>query len=101
MPRKPWSTLRDPIMSDPNRRAELEEIRRASRIVIELGRLLDSQCISPKEAGTSESEPRAELTQIPADAGRFLAVLKDGIEQLGGRLEIAAVFPDRRVDLMT
>ena len=43
---RPFRTLSDPIMADPVRRARVEEMGRASRILIALARLLDAQCDS-------------------------------------------------------
>ena len=41
-----------------------------------------------------------EAAHIEDEDSLFLATLKDGIEALGGRLEVTAVFPDRRVLLV-
>lgn len=99
MPRKLWSTLRDSIMTDPSRRAEIDEMGRASRIAVALGMLLDAQCATPHNEAARSAEEQTETPRIPEDASLFLATLKEGIKELGGRLEIAAVFTDR-IELM-
>ena len=100
MSRKPWSTLREPIMADPVRRAHIEEMSRASRLVIALARLCDSQSETPPGATTATDGSQPEVPHITEDDSLFLATLKEGIEELGGRLEVTAVFPDQRVPLL-
>ena len=97
---RPFRTLRDPIMADPVRRARVEEMGRASRILIALARLLDSQCDTPE--GTTATADTAELRpiRIEEEDSEFLSTLKEGIEELGGRLEVAATFPDRTIQLL-
>lgn len=98
MPRHPWSELRDPIMADPMRRAQIEETGRATDVVLAIAKLVDAACETAAEPVPTGSEPN--VPRIAEADSDYLATLKDGTERLGGRLEIAAVFSDRRIPLL-
>lgn len=101
MPHTPWRTLRDPIMADPARRMRIEEMGRASRIVIALAKILDPACDPEGGAEVLASLPSEEELKIGDAESLFLVSLKDGIEALGGTLEVKAVFPGRTIDLVS
>ena len=100
MPRRKFRELVEPLLADPVERERIEEMKRAGRIALALGRL----CDGPSDERSAESEESAAVPaqgyQIQEEDSLFLATLKDHIEELGGRLEIVAVFPDRRVPLV-
>ncbi len=100
MTRKNFRTLSEPIMADPARRARVEEIERAMDIVIALARLCDAQGTSSAAAPARGDGTVSEAPHIRDEDSEFLATLRDGIERLGGRLRVTAVFPDRCVPLL-
>jgi hypothetical protein len=94
--RKSFQALSEPIMNDEMRRARVEEIERAMETVLALAQLKEVPCDTPVDEATADtSTPRVS----EADS-LFLATLRQGVEELGGRLEVTAVFPDRRVALI-
>ena len=81
-------------------RARIEEMNRASRIVIALAKLQVDECTTQSQQQAAGSAADFTASSISDGDSLFLATLKDGIEALGGRLEMVAVFADRRVPLM-
>lgn len=100
MTRHKFQVLRDRYLTDPAEQALVREMSRASRVVSALAELLDFACETTPEARTPDNDVRPAQPRIAQDDSLFLATLKDGIEELGGRLEVVAVFPDRRVSLL-
>ena len=83
-------------MDDESRRARVAEIERAMEMVLALAQLKEKPCDMP----TNEmAEPSSTLRVSEADS-LFLATLRHGVEELGGRLEVTAIFSDRRVALI-
>ena len=98
MPHKPFRLLSEPIMADPLRRARVEEMGRAGRIIEALAELRGLH----RESG-QDNEPdqsAIEAVRVAGDDSVFITYLREFIEDMGGRLEVTAVFPDERVQLM-
>ena len=68
----PFRTLSDPIMADPVRRAHVEEMGRASCLVIALARLLDAQCDTPDGAATTADAAEIGAIRIKDEDSEFL-----------------------------
>jgi hypothetical protein len=94
-----WSKLRDEIMADPVRRARIAGIGRAMNDATAVGAWLDS---TERIAGTYGNTSRCDTASasIELEDNLYLSTLADGIEMLGGRLEVRAVFPDETVLLV-
>jgi hypothetical protein len=99
MAHRKFSELVAPLDADPVRRVRNQEASRALRLVVDLGRFLDDACETEEGPLPDPEVPPCELA-IDVDDSVYLATLKEGIEALGGRLEVTAVFPDERVQLM-
>lgn len=96
MTRKSFRALSEPVMADPARRAQVEEIERAMETVLALAKLQELPCeTQPSPTTAGGSTPR-----VNEEDSLFLSTLRQGVEELGGRLEVTAVFPDRRVVLV-
>jgi hypothetical protein len=100
MTRKKFQTLRDTYLTDPVERARVDEIGRAMKVVIALGKTYDSQCTSPQTSQAAGDGTDPNLPPIADDDSLFLVTLREGIEELGGRLEVVAVFPNTTVRLI-
>lgn len=96
MTRKSFRALCEPIMNDQMRRARVEEIERAMETVLALAKLTEKPCDTPPSEVTADvSKP-----QVNEADSLYLATLRQGVEELGGRLEVTAIFPDCRVALI-
>lgn len=97
MTRKKFRDLAAPLRADPVNRLIMDEIGRAMDTALILGRLRDEHAASAaRRAHDTAATPKA-ATSIKQCEGEYLAALRAYVEDLGGTLEIAAVFPDQRV----
>lgn len=69
-------------------------------VVRTLAQLAEPACKATRDDGTSDSRS-ANATLVGDEDSLFLATLREGTEALGGRLEVTAVFPDRRIPLIS
>jgi hypothetical protein len=83
-------------MNDEFRRARVEEIERAMEMVLALAQLKETPCDTQTHAPRND----AGMPHLSEKDSLCLATLRQGVEELGGRLEVAAVFPERRVVLI-
>jgi len=93
-----WSDIRNAVMDEPLHRHRRAELRRANDVALELGRLRDQRA-----AVAAQTPPVADATsdayELSIHETEYLAALRESIEDLGGRLDIAVVFPDQRITL--
>lgn len=99
MTRKNFRTLSDPLRADPVHRAQLEETRRATRIILALADMRGLNC-EPGEEPPPRDGAAEEMVRIDEEDSLFLSYLADYLKEMGGRLEVTAVFPDERVQLL-
>lgn len=100
MTRHKFQTLREQYLTDPVVQAHVAEMVQASRVLTGLANLCDDASCG---AEATASRPGADAQPAPTigrDDRIFLATLKEGVEELGGQLEVVAVFPDKRVPLL-
>jgi hypothetical protein len=91
MPHKSFRLLSEPLMADPLRRARVEEMGRAGRVIEALAELRGMN----RESG-QDNEPgqsAIEAVRVAGDDSVFIAYLKEVIEDMGGRLEVTACSP--------
>jgi hypothetical protein len=93
-----WSDIRNAAMDEPLHRHLRDELRRANDLAQKLVRLRDRRA-----AVTAPERPAADgmldADEVAIHETEYLAALRESIEDLGGRLDIAAVFPDQRITL--
>lgn len=91
---KSFRQLADPIDNDPERRARVEEHKRA--MLAELRQSLD--LTQTQLAETLELSQRG-ISHIESEPNPRLATLEGYVRALGGQLELRAVFEDRTVEI--
>ena len=96
---KKWRDLAAPLHADPVRHARIEEGKRALDVAIALGRLRERRGATQMAVAGALGTSQANVSRIEHEGNLQLSTLREYIEALGGRLEIAAVFPDMRVEL--
>jgi hypothetical protein len=82
-----FSKLREPLMADPVNRIEIETITRAMRDALELSQLRESPDASYQDNPFIEHEEDL-----------YLSTLRAYVADMGGRLELRAVFPDGAIE---
>jgi hypothetical protein len=96
---KPFRNISDALDRDPESRARIEQYKQAIYDTLAL-------VASREPDGTSlEREPEGQITRrscstIGREHGPYLSALEGHVAELGGRLEVKAVFPDGEVLLL-
>ena len=91
-----WSDIRNAMLDEPIQRHLRDELRRANDLALEVGRLREQHAALAAQAPPA-ADGAIEPSELAIHETEYLAALRESIEALGGRLEIAAVFPDQRI----
>jgi len=92
---QPFAKLREQIDADPERRARVDQHKRA--LLADLRKSLDVTQVVLAERLDVTQENVSHIERGVADVR--LSTLRRYVEALGGRLEVRATFPDRSVEL--
>ncbi len=94
---KRFSELSAPIDADPQRHARVEGYQRAMRDAVALTELRESRRATQTQVADAPQVSQAKVSRIEHQEDLYLSTLGDYVAALGGRLEIAAVFPDETI----
>jgi len=102
---KSFSRLRDELRAKPEYQAILQQEHdtRHRRLVDSVGMLATLRAArgaTQKQIANAWGSTQANVSQIEHTPDIYLSTLQNYVEALGGRLDISAVFPDQRVDLL-
>ena len=89
-----WSTLRDQLRSDPERRRRLELMDKAADDAVRLGKLREARHVTQVQLAAQLGTSQANVSHLERRDDLYLSTLSGYVEALGGRLELRAVFPD-------
>jgi DNA-binding XRE family transcriptional regulator len=96
----PFKKLQDQVLSDPERRARVDEMKRAMYTAQRLGEHRESRQATQRQIADELNVTQANVSRIDHEPSLYLSTLKSYVEDLGGQLEIAAVFDNERVMLV-
>jgi DNA-binding Xre family transcriptional regulator len=97
--KKTFSELREEILSDPSRRANVERHMAAMRTAMRLAELREGLDATQTELAAFMGTTQANVSRIEHSDNVYLSTLADYVGALGGQLEINAVFDDRVIPL--
>lgn len=89
---RPFSELAEPIDRDPERRARVDEHKRAIRAAMRLAELRKARGITQVQLAGQLGVSQVNVSQIERAEDTHLSTLKRYVEALGGHLELSAVF---------
>lgn len=89
------------IEADPQRRERVNKYGRVINTALALGRLRESQAITQRELATRMGVAQSNISRIEREDDVYLSTLRSYIENLGGRLEINAVFDNETITVGT
>jgi DNA-binding Xre family transcriptional regulator len=98
---KRLDALRERIVADPQRRERLRAYSRAIETALALGRLREARAVTQAELAARMAVSQANISRIEHEDDVYLSTLRAYVENLGGRLEINAVFPDVTIAIGT
>ncbi len=96
---KPFAKLAEGAKTDPQRRARIEQYKRAIDDALTLAELRAQKGVTQQEIAAALDVTQANVSRIEREENLYLSTLRDYVEALGGQLEIRAVFPDQTVTL--
>lgn len=94
-----FSDLRNEAVSDPERRARIEQMRRAMEDAVRLAEIREQRQASQQQMAGRLGISQARISQIEHANDLYLSTLTEYVEGLGGQLKIAAVFPDQEINI--
>jgi DNA-binding XRE family transcriptional regulator len=92
-----WSTIKDKMT--PERRARLDADVRREVIALELRELRQEAGKTQAEVAEIAEMTQAELSKIERRDDHLLSTLRRYVAALGGRVEVVAVFDNKRIAL--
>jgi ribosome-binding protein aMBF1 (putative translation factor) len=98
---KKLQALRAQIQADPQRRERVKQYERAIETALALGRLREARAMTQRELADRMAVSQANISRIEREEDIYLSTLRTYIENLGGHLEINAVFPDTTITIGT
>jgi transcriptional regulator with XRE-family HTH domain len=91
--------LIDPILADPERRAQIDQIRRAMDDISALYEARESQGMTQQQVANKLGVSQANISRIEHEEDIYLSTLREYVEALGGELQLKAVFEDQEIYL--
>lgn len=98
--RHKWSELSRKINADPVRRMEIDALKAAMSDALALGDLREAYEQSQQRGTAPLTTAPDNVACLETHEQSYLSALAYYVEELGGRLEINAVFPDQTVKLV-
>jgi len=97
---KPFSELEDRArQQDPGWDEDVAAIKRALEDALDLAELRKHRNVTQVQLADALGISQGNVSQFERRRELYLSTLREYVEALGGRLELAAVFPDERVPL--
>lgn len=97
---KNFGQLRSKLRANPDSRLLGEQYERAIRDALALGKVRESHGSVQEEVTDGPANSRDNAAGVELQDNPYLSALSGYIAELGGRLEITAVFPSQRVSLL-
>ena len=89
--------LRARIDADPARRRRVEDYKRAMRDALALSELRESRRVTQQQVATTLRVSQSNVSRIEREEDVYLSTLRNYVEALAGRLEVAAIFPEGKI----
>ncbi len=97
---KNFEQLRSKLRANPESRILGEQYERAIRDALALGKLRESYGGVQEDIADIPANSRDNAARVELRGNAYLSALSGYIAELSGRLEITAVFPDQRINLI-
>ena len=92
-----FSTFSDPILADSERRAEVDQIRRAMQDISALYEARENQGLTQRELADRLGVSQANVSRIEHEEDLYLSTLRSYVKALGGELQLKAVFENQEI----
>src|SRR5579862_3081896 len=96
---KSFRNLSAAIDADPERRARVDEYKRAIYDALELAKVRENRKVTQREMAAALDVTQANISRIEHQDDIYLSTLSGYVQALGGKLEVRAVFPDQTISI--
>ena len=97
---KNFRKLSAPIDADPERRAEVDQYKRAISDMLQLAKLREARQMTQNQLAATLDVTQANVSRIEHEDDIYLSTLSGYVQALGGKLEVQAVFPDQTISIV-
>jgi len=97
--KKSFRKLSAAIDADPERRARVDEYKRAIYDALELAKLREARQVTQAKVAEALDVTQANISRIEHQDDIYLSTLRGYVTALGGKLEVLAVFPDQTIQI--
>lgn len=97
MPTKNWKEVTKRSPETTERRARVEARKQAMRDAMALGEIREKRGLTQTDIASVLEVSQGRVSRLERSHDVYLSTLREYVEALGGRLEVAAVFDDDRV----
>lgn len=94
-----WAEIARRIDADPERRARVDEHKRAMRDAVALHEARTARRLTQEDVAAVLDVTQANVSRIERQDDLYLSTLEEYVAALGGHLELHAVFPDQVIAL--
>ena len=92
-----FADIKRHVDTDPGYQAEADEMTRAMEDALTLGRIRESRGMTQTAVAGALGQTQANVSRIEHQDDLYLSTLREYVEALGGRLQIAAIFDDQTI----
>ncbi len=92
-----FADIKRHVDTDPGYQAEADEMTRAMEDALTLGRIRESRGMTQTTVAGALGVTQANVSRIEHQDDLYLSTLREYVEALGGRLQIAAIFDDQTI----
>src|SRR5437867_2848843 len=97
---KSFRKLSEAIDADPERRARVDEYKRAIYDILELAKVREARRVTQTQLAATLEVTQANVSRIEHEDDVYLSTLSGYVQALGGKLEVQAVFPDQTISIV-
>lgn len=93
---KNWKEVKRGSPDSPERRARIEARKQAMRDAMALGEIREQRGLTQSDVAELLAVTQGRVSRLERSPDVYLSTLREYVEALGGRLEVAALFDDDR-----
>lgn len=94
-----FDDLRQAVIADPARAERVAEMQAAVEDALALAEIRKSRELTQGDIAQALQMTQANVSRVERQGDLYLSTLQRYVNALGGRLEVAAVFDDDRVEI--
>lgn len=94
---KEFSALKKKALEDPSAKRAYQRKKKELLEAVRLGELRQAREVTQNRLAESMNTTQSSISRMEKQTDLYISTLRSYVEAMGGKLEIAAVFPDSKV----